>query len=198
MFHQKIIKIIKMYKIYSFTIVLLFLGIFGTMAQKKDIALGFRLGEPLAFSFKKYYNGGENAIEVNLGSYGYTGGYGNYKNGNYNGNYKYYNNYYYQKGGVVLMVDFLWHFDIPKLAALSWYAGAGGQMRTVRYLKANNTILEERSTVGIGPNGVIGLEWTPVQIPEISVFLDSGIYLEVVPQAWLNLQAGIGVRFNFQ
>jgi len=175
--------------------------ILSTRLFAQDMAIGIRAGDPLAVSFKKYLSGGKNALEFNLGSYGYAYGYGNYRNGNYYGNYKHYNNYYYRRGGIVIMGDYLWHFDIPQAQGLSWYLGVGGQLRSLNYLRdrdGDGDIDDEVTGIGIGPNGVIGLEWIPKEVPEIALFLDTGLYLEIVPQPWVVSQVGLGVRYNFK
>jgi hypothetical protein len=171
-------------------------GIFG-----QNMGVGLRLGDPLAVSFKKYMNGGKNAVEFNLGSYGYMYGYGRYNNGIYNGRYRYYKDYYYKQGGVVIMGNYLWHKPFKKANEVSLYVGVGGQLRTLNYLKdddRNGYYDREVSGIGIGPDGVIGIEWIPKDIPEIGLFLDTRVYLEIIPQPWIIPQVGVGVRYNFK
>jgi hypothetical protein len=57
---------------------------------------------------------------------------------------------------------------------------------------------DDVSGIGIGPDGVLGIEWIPNDIPEIGIFLDTRIYLEIVPQPWIIPQVGLGVRYNFK
>jgi|JI8StandDraft_2_1071088.scaffolds.fasta_scaffold10628_5 hypothetical protein len=183
-------------KLLVFTFLLLSKSI---IAQ--DIGLGLRLGDPVAISFKKYLKKGRNAVEFNIGSYGYMYGYGSYNNGRYNGRYRYYGDYYYRQGGVVIMGDYLWHKPLSKAKEVSVYVGVGGQLRTLRYLKdddRNGFYDDEVSGIGIGPEGVVGIEWIPRELPEIGVFLDARAYLEIVPQPWLVPQVGLGVRYNFK
>lgn len=98
------------------------------------------------------------------------------------------------------MANYLWHFDFPQAKELSWYLSVGGQLRSLYYLRRdrNGFYEEEVRGVGIGPNVAVGMEWIPKEIPEIGVFLDAGLYLEVAPAAWAIPQVGIGVRYNFR
>ena len=177
--------------------------IFSFNSQAQDIALGLRLGDPLGLSFKKYLNGGNNAFEATIGTYGYAGvyGYNPYgPSGRYKGRYYYHKDYYYRSGGAVIMANYLWNFDFPKTKELSWYLSVGGQLRSLYYLRRdrNGFYEEEVRGVGIGPNASIGLEWIPKELPEIGLFLDAGLYLEIAPAAWAIPQVGVGVRYNFK
>ena len=176
--------------------------VFALDAYTQDMALGLRIGEPFGLSFKKYLNGGSNAFEAVLGTYGYMGAYdyGAYDNGRYNGRYRYHRDYYYRRGGVALSANYLWHFDLPQLKELSWYLAVGGQLRSLNYLrKDKNGFYEEQvNGVGIGPNGSIGIEWIPKELPELGLFLDAGLYLEIAPAAWAIPQIGVGARYNFR
>ncbi len=180
-----------------FVLLLLLALAWETQAQK-EWAVGIRAGEPVALSLKKYLNAGQNAIEVNIGTYGYAYGYDGYR-GN-NGRYRYYRDRYFHRGGIVVMANYLWHNKIADAEGLQWYWGVGGQLRNVVYSVDRDNdgdFDEEVSTIGLGPNGVVGLEWFIPDLEELSVFVDTGLYAELVPNPWLNLNVGIGVRFNF-
>lgn len=186
---------------YKKSLIIIVFTLFSWNAFAQDMSLGLRFGDPLAVSFKKYLKGGRNAFELNVGSYGYMYGYGRYNNGRYNGRYRYYGDYYYKQGGIVIMGDYLWQKPFSKTKELSWYVGLGGQLRTLSYLKDKDKdgfYDDDVSGIGIGPDGVLGVEWIPNDIPEIAVFLDTRIYLEIIPQPWVIPQVGVGVRYNFK
>jgi hypothetical protein len=170
-----------------------------TMAQG-EWAVGVRVPEPAGLSVKKYLNGGSNALAFGIGTYGYGYGYGSSYPG-YKGYYKKYNSdYYYRRGGLVIMADYLWQKSISGVEGLQWYAGPGLQLRSFNYLYDSNgdgRLDTEGTALGLGPNGMAGLEWFFPQADFFSLFVDMGLYVEVVPRPWVVLNAGIGFHFNF-
>ena len=169
-------------------LLMLIAGVSSTaQAQQKEWAIGLRLGEPSGINVKKYFGKGH-ALDINLGAYGTFYGQRAYKNG------------YWHKGAA-LMANYLWQKDIPGAKGLSWYYGLGGQLAFRKYYYwADNkyyTYYEEETRVSLGATGMIGIEFFIPKTP-ISLFADASPYIELFPDAFdLNLQGGIGGRFNF-
>ncbi len=152
-------------------------------SQQKNMAIGLRFGEPTAFNFRKYLNGGKNSLDISLGVNGYA----------YNRNRKYYDGEY--RSGTVLMVHYLWNQKIAGVEGLHWYAGGGIQFGSRRYRKDNNQ--RDENAFNLGLSGAIGIEYYIPTTP-LSAFLELGPYLELVPSpGWLGIDGGLGVRFNF-
>ncbi len=171
----------------AFLAVLTFAAAIPSQAQQKDWAIGLRLGEPTGLNVKKYI-GKSNALDINVGAYGTFYGSRAYRDG------------YWRRGGA-LMVNYLWQKRIPNAAGLQWYYGLGGQLSFRNYYywhdKKSYTYYEESTSVGFGATGMIGIEYFIPKSP-ISLYADVTPYLELFPSAFfLNLQAGIGGRFNF-
>ncbi|MGK0139817.1 MAG: hypothetical protein ACI9DJ_003282, partial [Algoriphagus sp.] len=63
----------------------LFTIAFETSAQyDKNIAVGFRVGEPLGINVRKYFQYGDKAFDVNIGTYGwFYGQHRKYRDGGY-------------------------------------------------------------------------------------------------------------------
>lgn len=167
------------------------LGFCAAHAQQKQWAVGLRLGEPTAVNVKKYF-GRSHALDMSLGGWGYVyGGRGRaYRDG-------------YRSGGVVLMANYLWQKPIKNAKGLQWYYGLGGQLSSTRYYEGyyNNRNRfyrdEYRNNVALGLTAPIGLEWFIPNSP-VSVFADLTGYVELFPAPlWINLQGGLGGRFNF-
>lgn len=179
----------------SFFALLLALGFTTVNAQQKQWAIGLRLGEPTGLSVKKYF-GKSNALDLSLGGWGYVYGGRNraYRDG-------------YRSGGVVLMANYLWQKPIKNAKGLQWYYGLGGQLSSTRYYydydwdKRGNINYNYdgayRNNVALGLTVPIGLEWFIPNSP-ISLFGDVTGYVELFPAPfWINLQGGLGGRFNF-
>ncbi|GAB4132701.1 MAG: hypothetical protein OHK0045_14840 [Raineya sp.] len=183
-----------MLKRYVFVCACLLFG--ASNAYTQDMALGLRLGDPLGVSFKKYLKEGKNAFEAVLGTYGYMGVY-RHTTLLFDGRgYYLHGDYFYRRGGVSIMANYLWNFDFPQANELSWYLSVGGQLRSLYYYQF--LVGDEQRGIGIGPTFAAGLEWKPKEIPEIGVFFDAGLYLEITPAAWAIPQIGFGARYNFK
>ena len=115
----------------------------------------------------KKYLGASNALEVALGT-------------NYNND------------GFELLAHYLFHFPITDAPGLDWYYGFGGQIQS--YDRRDR---DGDNDVEFGADGVIGLEYTFADAP-VSIFLDAILFLEIVDDPFdLDLDAAIGVRYNF-
>ncbi len=163
-----------------------------TMAfgQLKDWAAGFRIGEPGGFMARKYSDNGVNAIEVNLGTYGGLWGTDRtYQDGTF------------RNIGYSINVLYLWHHPTLVNPDLHTYYGFGPQINSRDWYpnKSSNNLADGRDRVsGMGGTAIGGLEYFPIDAPNLSFFSEIGFYAEIFPnQFFMNLQGGIGVRVNF-
>ncbi|MBK0403948.1 hypothetical protein I5M27_13215 [Adhaeribacter sp. BT258] len=170
------------------------------------IGLGVKAGDPTGLSVKFYRPALD--IEVVVGRpYYFSGRYHN--NGYYrdyfykNKKYKYYRYHYYEVGNpVAFQVHFLKSKSTKAAKELKWYLGAGPQLRTHKvnyyYYDDHNVYINDRYTnIDLGLDGVFGLEYTFSDLP-ISIFTDINLFMELVDDVNLELQGGIGVRYNLK
>lgn len=176
-----------------------------TSSSNKNFGVGVKIGDPLGLSLKKY--NGNKALELIIGQTYYWGG--NYYNYYYRHDNRFKNKVGYRYGGydsrstpIAVQLRYLIHKDIKEVDGLQWYYGVGGQFRyqTFRYhyWDVNNVRYYERVTdYGIGPDGVLGLEYTFDGVP-ISLALDLNLYMEIIDRPFLFLfQGGLAARYNF-
>ena len=159
--------------------------VFETKAQMKDWAAGFRVGEPGGFMLKRYLPSGKNAVEVNFGSYGGLWGTNRaYQDGNF------------QNIGFAINALYLWQRPTLVNSDLHYYYGAGPQF-VYRNLFTNNSIYPETKR-GLGAAGIAGMEYFPIDAPNLSFFAEVGLYSEILPNPFfLHIQGGLGVKVNF-
>lgn len=151
-------------------------------AQKKEWAIGLRIGEPSGLNIKKYL-GDKNALEFNLGRHGWG-----YSNGR-----KYWKGEF--RSSLVLGINYLWQQSVSSVKGLDIYFGFGAQFSSRRYW--DNDKNEEDSAIAIGLTGVVGAEYFISDTP-ISIFLDLGPYIELTPASgWAWLDSALGIRVNF-
>lgn len=157
-------------------------------SQEKGWALGAKIGDPSGINIRHYLNNDKNAIEVNVGVYGGIWGLrSNYKNGAFDG------------AGFSFSGVYLWHNEMT--TNLKNYYGFGAQI-TSRSYYVNTTVngqpyRDENPTTGLGGLGQVGLEYFLPSSP-ISIFLEAGAYVELVPSIlYFHPQGGGGVRLNF-
>lgn len=158
--------------------------------QLKDWAAGFRIGEPGGFMARKYSENGINAIEVNIGTYGGLWGTDrNYQDGTF------------KNIGFSINALYLWHHPTLVNADLHTYYGFGPQINSRDWYpnKISNNPADGRNRVsGMGATAIGGLEYFPIDAPNLSFFSEIGFYAEIFPNPFfMNLQGGIGVRVNF-
>lgn len=157
------------------------------MAQYNNWAAGFRLGEPSGINIRKYFRD-TNAFDINIGSFG--GLYGNTRD---------YRQGRYRSIGLTLQGHYLWHTRLFGRDTFRGYYGFGGQVNRRRYypdaLKGQQT--EYVAETSLGGSAVAGLEYFVPDKP-FSIFLETGLYVEVIPAPlFLNMQSGLGLRYNF-
>jgi len=154
-------------------------------AQMKDWAAGFRVGEPGGFMIKRYLPSGKNAVEVNFGSYGGLWG----TNRSYQGGS-------FQNIGFSINALYLWHRPTLANADLHYYYGVGPQFVS-RNLFLENTVYPITKR-GLGVASLGGLEYFPIDAPNLSFFAELGLYTELMPNPFfLHIQGGVGVKVNF-
>lgn len=195
-------------------IAIMLLSSYSSFAQKKrssgsssyNWSVGLKLGDPTGVTVKKY--NGNNAWEFIIGRSGYYYGGASYYNYRYNHDSRYknkgYYGYYYERGTAPIAIQvrhLFFHKPINVLDGLTWYAGVGGQLRYssyyYHYFDAYGKQVDKVSDFGIGPDGVIGLEYTLDELP-ISFGLDVNLYVEIFDRPLLLLgQGGLAVRYNF-
>jgi hypothetical protein len=164
---------------------ILFCSLFLANGQMKDWAAGFRVGEPGGFMVKRYLPNGRNAVELNFGSYGGLWG----TNRSYQGGS-------FQNIGFTVNALYLWHRPTLANADLHYYFGAGPQFVS-RNLFIENTVYPITKR-GLGAASIAGLEYFPIDAPNLSFFAELGLYTELLPNPFfLHIQGGVGVKVNF-
>ena len=159
----------------------------GASAQYTNWAVGFRLGEPSGINIRKYF-GDSHAFDLNFGTYG--GLYGttrDYRQGKY------------KTVGFSLQGHYLWHDRLLNNDNIRGYYGFGGQINSRRYYPDNlgNQPVNFVSETSLGGSAVAGVEYF-LQNKPLSIFLEGGLYAEVLPvPLFFNVQTGVGVRYNF-
>lgn len=177
-----------------------------TSAANSSWGVGLRAGNLTGLTVKKYL--GKSALEFNFGAL-YTYGY-NYNKRFYKDDYQYIG--YGRNRGLGLQVHYMGQRSIKGVSGLDWYYGGGLQMRfdrtyyTYRYKsyygpgKNDYAWVETTDRPGfadIGLDGLIGLEYRFKQVP-LAFFVDTNLYIELVHYpGWVNMQGGLGMRYNF-
>ncbi|PWK26467.1 hypothetical protein LV89_02312 [Arcicella aurantiaca] len=153
-------------------------------SQEKGWALGAKIGDPSGLNIRHYLNNDKNAIEVNVGVYGGIWGLrSNYKDGAFDG------------AGFSFSGVYLWHNEMT--TNLKNYYGFGAQFTSRSYYVPDGTGKKEIPTTGLGGLGQVGIEYFLPSSP-ISIFLEAGAYVELVPSIlYFHPQGGGGVRLNF-
>jgi hypothetical protein len=153
-------------------------------SQEKGWALGAKIGDPSGINIRHYLNNDKNAIEVNVGVYGGIWGLrSNYKDGAFDG------------AGFSFSGVYLWHNEMT--TNLKNYYGFGAQFTSRSYYVPDGTGKKEIPTTGLGGLGQVGIEYFLPSSP-ISIFLEAGAYIELVPSIlYFHPQGGGGVRLNF-
>jgi hypothetical protein len=154
-------------------------------AQDNNWAVGFKLGEPSGLNIRKYFNT-IHAIDVTIGTYGgilskerkYRGDEGIYKN-----------------AGLSVQAHYLWHTPLFNSEAVHVYYGLGGQVNS-RRTYPKRLAPDFQKSISLGGSVLGGFEYF---IPDnrISVFLEAGTYVELIPRPfYLSPNISAGIRFN--
>jgi hypothetical protein len=176
---------------FVFTFLLIISSLSSTYAQyDRNWAIGFRVGEPLGINIRKYINDGDNALDLNIGTYGFI----------YNKDVKY-NGGFYHDGGLMIQGHYLWVGEIAKKDWAHYYLGFGGQINNRKHYE--DTIVPSTgkteqigtSKISMGGSGTAGLEFKLEN--NLGIFVDAGLYIEVIPATfYFNPQVSAGVRIN--
>ncbi len=150
-------------------------------------AVGFRVGEPLGFNARKYFQNGDKAFDINIGTYGFL----------YNRQRRY-NAGEYKTAGLMVQGIYLWQNQVFNRDWAHVYYGFGGQVNNRSHyadiLKGEK--VDHVKKVSLGPAGEAGIELKLPNQP-IAFFLDTGLYVEAIPSPlFLNWQVGGGLRLN--
>jgi hypothetical protein len=158
-------------------------------SQLQEWAAGFRIGEPGGFMARRYSDNGINALEVNIGTYGGLWGTDRkYQDGTFN------------NIGYSINVLYLWHHPTIINSDLHPYYGFGPQLNSRDWYanKASNNLAATKRASAMGATAVGGIEYFPIDAPNLSFFSEIGFYTEIAPNPFFfHLQGGIGVRVNF-
>ncbi len=156
---------------------------------KKDIYLGFRVGEPLGLNLRKTFKDGERAFDVNIGTYGFL----------YNKNRRY-GNGAYKTAGLMIQGIYLFQKEVFNLDWAHVYYGFGGQINNrSNYLdKLKGQSVDHVKQLSIGGTGTAGVE---LKIPNqpMFFFIDTGLYIELMKQPFfVNPQISTGLRLKLE
>jgi hypothetical protein len=157
--------------------------------QLQEWSAGFRIGEPGGFMARRYSDNGVNALEVNIGTYGGLWGTDRkYQDGTFN------------NIGYSINVLYLWHHPTIINSDLHTYYGFGPQLNSRDWYAYNvsNNVAKPKRTSAMGATAVGGIEYFPIDAPNLSFFSEVGFYTEIAPNPFFfHIQGGIGVRVNF-
>jgi hypothetical protein len=153
------------------------------VGSSRNFGLGFQLGDPTAITGKAFI-GGDNAIDFGLG----LGGLG-YSRCRDNAGRRYNCGDRYGHD-LSLHGDFLWQDNLVRhTAKLDWHIGVGGRLIFWNTFDGGDVDFIIRMPVG--------LDLTFARPSFLEVYFEVAPGLVVVPFAWFDLDAAIGVRFYF-
>lgn len=174
--------------IIAFSFLIALLGVSqSALAQYNNWAVGFRLGEPSGINIRKYFRDNR-AFDLNVGTFG----------GLYGGN-RAYRQGVYKSVGLSIQGHYLWHTRLFGKESLRGYYGFGGQINRRKYYPDNISTqpVDFITETSLGGSAIGGVEYFPDGKP-YSVFLETGLYVEVIPAPlFMGLQSGLGLRYNF-
>lgn len=185
------------------TIFLLFI-ILTSYAQ--DRGIGVRLGAPTGITYKKYLPQNK-AVEFGLGTLT-NGWYDNYYRKSFR-SFDRFEGYDYVshrvRSAIYFQGRYLLQNDIPiegMMGKLEWYWGLGGLIKfgNVEYRYRNesgNTFYQTRTDLDLGPEGILGMEYTFEDVP-LTIFGEFSLMIEIVDRPGiLRGLSGVGVLYNF-
>lgn len=186
----------------------------GIKADYPHHGLGFKLGDPLAISYKFHLTN----------EFSFVVDFGKTSNGLYNRYYRekfseYINSDTFKTSGARLNyvshkttsdligeVKFLYQTRLKELSGLQLYIGAGWEWRdtNLRYTYLyNNAAIENspgkfsRRRLTMGPQIISGFEYGDFKIP-VSAFLELEYYTDLqVDPGWHRFEGGVGLRYIF-
>lgn len=168
-----------------FLIVTFLLIAFVVEAQTQKWAVGFKVGEPIAVSVRKY--GDRNALDLSIGTYiGLFKSKKTYKSSNDD------------LGGVGVMFNgtYLWYVPFLNDRMMA-YGGLGAQLNSRRYYPNKDIKQSHTNNISLGPSATAGLEFFFAAKPT-SFFVEGGAYVELLPKIfYFNPNLSVGLRHNF-
>lgn len=153
----------------------------------RNFALGLRIGEPLGLNIRKYFQGGDKAFDINVGTYGLLWrNQVRYLKGEYNG------------AGFGVQGIYSWHRRPFSSNNFHVYYGFGGQVNNRNHYPDDR--IGERNNkerkLSLGPAGIAGFEFD-IPSNDLAFFMEVGSYLEVLPRPLFWHPTGaLGVRLN--
>lgn len=155
-------------------------------AQYDNWAVGFKLGEPTGINIRKYFNN-VNAIDVTVGSYG-----------GILANNREYRRGEYKNTGLSFQAHYLWHNSLFNSELAHIYYGFGPQVNSRRYYPDNqqNQPVNFTRNISLGGSGIGGFEYF---LPDgrLSIFLEGGVYVELLPGPFfISPNVSGGIRLN--
>ena len=174
---------------------------FETLAQyNNNVAVGLRIGEPLGLNIRKYFQYGDKAFDLNIGTYGlFYGQHRKYRGGGYHlvdSDGKYTSS---QPTGLMFQGIYSWHYPVGNEDAIKAYYGFGGQVNYRTYASEGNVVGTRQNGekhISLGPAGAAGIEYN---LPgnDMGIFIDAGGYIELAPDLLFMVpQISAGVRVN--
>jgi hypothetical protein len=182
-------------------------GAYFSAAQNSTNSIGLRLGQPLGMSYKKKFNNNK-AFEIILGT-----GLSNWSKRYYE--FSFYREYdrddYTFRGHEVKNTFFIQGRYIFQnqiqtegiKGNLEWFWGFGAMLKTaqVQYSflekKPPENHLLDKNDIDLGPEALIGMEYTFNNTP-LTLYADISILIEIVNRpAYLRGFSAIGLRYNF-
>ena len=155
-------------------------------AQYDNWAVGFKIGEPTGINIRKYFNN-VNAIDISIGTYG-----------GIMSNNRDYRQGVYRSAGLSFQAHYLWHNALFNSEKAHIYYGFGPQVNSRRYYPDNqqNQKINYQKNISLGGSGLGGFEFF---LPEgrLSVFLEGGLYIELLPGPFFTSpNVSGGIRLN--
>lgn len=179
-----------------------------TISHAQKHAIGLRLGDPMAVTYKNYLSKTQ-SVEFILGSAPTNWHWGYYQNSFEH--YSQFDNERYISHEVLstlyLQGRYLLNYDIQidgMIGKLDWYWGLGALLKVanVRYtfqdFSGNLPVESEtKYDIDLGPEGIIGLEYKFEDVP-ISVFGETSLVIELLDRPGaIRVFGAAGVRYNF-
>ena len=188
-------------------VVLVLLMFFFFEMYAQDRGIGLRLGYPMGITYKKYLPRNK-AIEFGLGTLAPGWTQGHYYENSFHDFDKYegldYRSHRVQST-IYLQGRYLFQNDIHiegMMGKLEWYWGIGGMLKfaSIEYRYQDDLgpdIYKTASDIDIGPEGIIGMEYTFEQVP-ITIFGELSLMIEILDRPGIPRGfSGVGGRYNF-
>jgi hypothetical protein len=168
--------------------------------------VGIRLGEPIAVTYKRYLPANK-ALEFMLGT-APTRFAKSYYSNSFEERYDDYDYVSHSLRNIIYIQGrYQFHYQIPTdgiEGKLDWYWGIGAAFKSAsasyRYVDESLITQEvfelRRTDIDLGPEGMLGLEFTMQNAP-FTVLAEMSTFLELADRTTVRVLAGIGIRANF-